>query len=363
MTTQSTVEDDPPVRSRRRLWPVVVLFAVVLVIGGLVAVRLGRGTHPAYQTETAALGTLQLTVTGTGTLQPASVARLSFQVPGRVTAVPVTVSQRVTAGQILATLDSAGLAAQLAQAQATLARDQATLAADQTAGAGTDELAADQAAIDADQAAVAQARAAASAATLTSPIAGTVAQLDLAVGQQVGGAGTDPQVVIAGTGFVATLAVDDTRIGLIQQGQPATVTPAGASTPLPGTVTSVGQLATGGDGVATFPVEVTLSGTPQGLYAGATATVAVTYRRLDGVLRVPAAAVQYSGGHATVRQRQAGKVVTVPVTVGASADGYTQITSGLAAGQQVLTSATAGATNDQSGGGILKRLRRGILGR
>jgi RND family efflux transporter MFP subunit len=349
MMTASIVDDQPPGRARRR-WPVVVLLAAVLLLGGLVAVRLGRGPHTTYQTQTATVGTLRLTVTGTGTLQPASAARLAFQVAGQVTAVPVSVGQQVTAGQTLATLDSAPLAAQVAQTQATLSRDQATLSADRAAGAGTDQLAADQAAVDADEAALAEARAAQSAATLTSPIAGTVAQVGVTVGEQVGAAGTEPQVVVADTGLVASLAVDDTRIGLVKEGQPAAVTPAGASSPVTGTVTSVGLLATGGDGVATFPVEVTLSGAPQGWYAGATAVVAITYRTLDGVLRVPSAAVGYSGSQATVRQRQGGKVVTVPVTVGASADGYSQITSGLAAGQQVLTSTTV-------------RPRRGLLGR
>ena len=267
-------------------------------------------------------------------------------------------------------------------ARAKLAGDQAVLSADQSAGAASAQVSADQAAVDADQAALSAAQDSLSAATLTAPISGTVAQLNLAVGQQVSasgsaggassgagnGAATVPaQMVVVGDGFVVNVSIDDTQIGLIKPGQHANVVPAGAIAPVPGTVTSVGLLAGTTSGVATFPVVVTVTGTPSGLHAGATASVSIVYEQLSTVVVVPTAAVQYGSGQgagtstqAVVLQSHGGKRVRVAVTVGPSAGGYTQILSGLSAGDQVLVpqSRTSGGSGG-GGGGISKFLRGG----
>jgi hypothetical protein len=146
--------------------------------------------------------------------------------------------------------------------------------------------------------------------------------------------------VVAGGSFVVNISVDDTQIGLMTDGEQATIVPQGSSTPVYGTVTSVGLLASSTSGVAAFPVVVTVTGTPTGLFAGASASVSVVYRQLANVVKVPAAAVHYVGGKASVLVSRAGKTVSIPVTVGLTAGGSTQITAGLSDGQQVLVPAT-----------------------
>ena len=385
-------------RGRRRWWLIgAVAVVVVAAIGATVAVASASSTpRPSYRAVTATVGTMRLTTAATGTVQAAQQDDLNFPVSGQVTAVSVKLGQHVTAGQKLATLSSATLAAQVAQAQAAVDGDQAKLSGDESASSS--QLDADRAALSAAEAELTNARAALSQATLVSPITGTVAQLDLAVGQQVSGGsssadnGSNPdsstgtgsgtgsgstpsasgsnsttsgsssaQIVVTGSAYVVDLSVDDTQIALMKDGESAVAVPQGGTTPVPGTVTSVGLLAGTTSGVATFPVVITLSGTPKGLFSGSSAAVSVIYRQLSGVLEVPAAAVQYAGGKASVLQSRNGKTVSVPVGVGLTSGGAIQITSGLTAGQQVLVVRSA-ATPTGGGTGTGRGNRTGTGG-
>lgn len=87
-----------------------------------------------------------------GRVTPAKNAALSFATAGIVTQVPVAVGDRVSAGQVLAQLDSRTLEFQVAQAEANLALAQARLAQVQK-GATETAVAAAQANLDAAQAA------------------------------------------------------------------------------------------------------------------------------------------------------------------------------------------------------------------
>src|SRR5262249_38403586 len=155
-------------------------------------------------------------------------ANLNFAVSGQVTSVAVTVGQKVMAGQVLATVNSASLAANVAQAKATQSSDAAKLSADQAAGSGVTaaQLAADQAAVTAAENQVTAAEQALAQAKLTSPINGVVAAVNLSAGQQVSGAGSSAGassggssggasnaqvVVISTTAYVVNGTVDDTQ--------------------------------------------------------------------------------------------------------------------------------------------------------
>ena len=388
--------------TRRRWWVVGGVVLVLIAAGGVVAgFAFGStGSAPTYRPVAARTGTMRLTTSAGGTLEPAQQSSLTFPVAGQVTSVRVTLGQRVTAGQELATVDSAAQAAQVAQAKATLAADQAKQSADQTAGAASAQLSADDAVVGAAQSALTTAQASLAEDKLTSPIAGTVAQLNLAVGQQVTGSATATgstgsaaatgstgsaassgsggssatgsaatgsssgtaaaQLVVVGPAFVVDVPVDDTQIGLMKDGEQAVVVPQGTSTPVDGTVTSVGLLGAASSGVAQFPVVIRVTGAPTGLYGGATASVAIVYRQLSNVLEVPAAAVHYSGATATVLMNRSNKIVTVPVTTGVTTGGFTQITGGVTAGQQVLVTGTA--TPRTGGSGAASRGGGGLGG-
>jgi macrolide-specific efflux system membrane fusion protein len=130
--------------------------------------------------------------------------------------------------------------------------------------------------------------------------------------------------------------VDDTQVGQVSAGQQATITPSGATTPAYGTVASIGLIASESSNVASFPVVIDVTGDPSGLYAGATADVAIIVKELNNVVEVPTASIQYStSGLASVTQVKNGKTVSTPVTVGSAGNGESQITSGVVAGDKV----------------------------
>jgi multidrug efflux pump subunit AcrA (membrane-fusion protein) len=140
----------------------------------------------------------------------------------------------------------------------------------------------------------------------------------------------------------------------IKAGDPVVITTEGANGPITGTVASIGLTADTSSGVATFPVVIDVTGTPSGLYAGASASVTITYHQLAGVLAVPAAAVLPGpGGKAAVHVIVNGHQVTKTVTTGPTVNGLTQITSGLTAGERVvvnLVNISPGRGGGQGGG-------------
>lgn len=375
--------------------------------GTWAATRGSAAPTPTTRVVAASLGTFRQQVSASGTFAPAQEADLSFPVSGTVTSVAVSVGQVVKAGQALASLDSAALAAQLAQAQATVAADQARVSADSSASAA--QQAADQASLAAAQQQVTGAQASLADATLTSPIAGTVAAVNLTAGQQVtstGGGGssgssagsssasrpagsgssgagagsggssaggstassaaTAQVVVIATNAWVVNASVDDTQVGLLAKGQQAVIVPNGSTAPVYGLVDSVGLLPSSSSGVALYPVLIKVTGSPPGLHDGAGAQLAITVKQLNDVLEVPAAAISYTAGKAQVTLAAAGHRKQ-PVTVGQVSGGMAQILSGLTEGDQVLVTVPAGRRGNRAptggpGGGTRGGFGGGGLG-
>ena len=363
--------------------------AVIIVLGAATGLTLwltGSSTPTGLVVTTQVVkvttGTIKQTVATSGTIEPASQASLNFAVSGTVDAVNVKAGQTVTTGQVLATVGTTALQADLDSAQAQLTSAEARLSSDQSSGASTAQIDSDQAAVTSAESSLTSAQTDLSDASLTSTISGTVASVSLTVGQQVtasgGGSGSSSpsgsagsssptgstgasgpssaasaassaasssssasstaQIQVIGTNsYIVTTTVDDTEIGQIAVGDQATITPTGSTTPAYGTVASIGLIATESSNVATFPVVIDVTGTPSGLYAGSTADVAIIVKQLNNVVEVPTAAINYSsGGQTTVTQVKAGKDVTTSVTLGQAATGETQITGGVTSGDQVV---------------------------
>jgi len=85
-------------------------------------------------------GTIKQTVATSGTIEPASQASLNFAVSGTVDAVNVKAGQTVTTGQVLATVGTTALQADLDSAQAQLTSAEAHLSSDQSSGASTAQI-------------------------------------------------------------------------------------------------------------------------------------------------------------------------------------------------------------------------------
>ena len=104
--------------------------------------------------------------------------------------------------------------------------------------------------------------------------------------------------------------VDDTEVSEIKIGDQAVITPSGATTSAYGTVGSIGLLATSSSGVASFPVVINVTGSPTGLFGGATAGIAITLKDLQGVVVVPTAGIHYSGNATTVNVISSGSTTS-----------------------------------------------------
>ena len=342
--------------------------AIILLAGLATGLTLAfTGGSPATglvvssETVKVTTGTIKQTVATSGTLEPATEASLDFGVSGTVTGVDVHAGEVVTAGQVLATVGTTALSSDVDAAQANVASAQARLSSDEAAGGSTTEIDSDEASVTSAESSLTTAQTDLADASLTSTISGTVASVDLTVGQAVTGTGTGGggggeggsdaaaadsdstsstgQVVVIGTNsYIVNTTVDDTDIGQVAEGDQATVTPTGATTVDSGTVASIGLIATETSDVATFPVVIDVTGDPTGLYAGSTADVSIIVKQLNDVVEVPTAAITYNptSGQATVSEVKNGKDVSVDVTVGQAADGETQITSGVSSGDSIV---------------------------
>ena len=216
-----------------------------------------------------------------------------------------------------------------------------------TAPASPQQLASDQAAVDVASAELASAERALADATLATPLTGTVAAVGFSPGQSVSsgasarGAASAPAasvVVIAPGADEVDLAVPVTDLAELTVGQRATVVPDSTGTPVRGTVSTIGLVAsTSSTGVTTYPVTVTVppgSGLP--LRTGGQASVAIVVGHATNVTVVPTSAVHRIGALRTVDVDEAGTVVAVRVTTGVVGARWTQVTAGLRRGQQVV---------------------------
>jgi len=134
------------------------------------------------------------------------------------------------------------------------------------------------------------------------------------------------------------------QIADIQDQEQAEITPTGTSTIAYGVVTTISSVGTTTSGVTTFPVTITVTGSPAGLYAGASAAVEIIVRQATNVLVVPTTAVHTLGTSSYVYLLKSGKEVEQTVTVGAVGSPYTQITSGLKSGQDVVIASLSSAS-------------------
>jgi membrane fusion protein, macrolide-specific efflux system len=385
---------------RRRKRKILLIGGACIVVAGLatglslafIGGSTATGLVITSEVVKATTGTIKQTVTTSGTLEPASEATMNFGVSGTVTAVDVKAGQTVTAGQVLATVGTTALQSEVDAAQAELQAADARLSSDESSGGSATETDSDEASVTSAESSLSTAQTNLADASLTSTISGTVATVDLTVGQAVTGTGSGSgssgssgfsgasasaassssssstgQVVVIGTdSYIVNTTVDDTEIGEVAVGDQATLTPTGATTVDYGTVASIGLIATESSNVATFPVVIDVTGDPTGLYAGSTADVSIIVKQLNDVVEVPTAAISYTNGQATVTEVKNGKHVSQPVTVGQVAAGATavagaratagetQIISGVSAGDSVVERVVkfTGVPGATRGGGL-----------
>lgn len=428
----------------RKVAIVGVLVVVLLVVGGYVFLRKGSAKSQ-FRLVSANVGTVRQSVSTSGTIEPAQQQVLSFSSTGRVANVNVLLGQEVPTGTVLASLDTTGLSAQVAAAQASLDGAEAKLQTDEAASTGASAMpsgslsqaqgavAADQAQLEHDQATLRSACSASSpiadcnaaevvfsgdelklssdqssylsaldqqmvatqkqgggasvsAATLTSdqaqvnaaqdalnaagvalqqanlvaPFAGTITSIGVVAGQQVSANGSaTASITISGNGsWVVQSSLTDTQIGSVKIGDQVVVTPDGSTAPIYGVLSQVTTFSDSSSGVPSFPITISVTGNPAGLYGGAGAQVSIVTLVKSNVLVLPASAVHTVGQDSFVFTYQGGKEVRQAVSTGATGALTVQIVSGLSPGTEVVLARVTGSVPVLSGAGG----RRGLFG-
>ena len=151
--------------------------------------------------------------------------------------------------------------------------------------------------------------------------------------------------------YIVNASVDSSDVSQVKVGDQATITVSGSTTPIYGTVGSVGLLATTTSGVSSFPVVIDVTGSPSGVYGGSSVTVSIITEELQDVVVVPTTAISYAGNNTEVTVDSAGKRVTRAVQIGAASNGETQVTSGLSVGDKIYVTTVSfhGATGTGHG--------------
>lgn len=273
-----------------------------------------------------------------------------------VTEVSVATGDHVTEGDVLATADDADLEARIADAtrSARSAAIQLTIAEENLDDADTtDTRRQARLALYSAQTADAKAEADLDAlkalrdnTTIVAPADGIVSDVAVALGSD---APARAAITLLSSEVQVVTDVVESDVASIEIGQQATISVSAINAPLRGTVSSIDPVGSGSgtNGVVAYAVDIELDAPPAALRPGMSADITIVADSATNVLAVPSRALSGSGETYTVRVVAAdGTVAVRPVGVGLVTDSLAEITSGLQAGEQVVTGSST--TQDQA---------------
>lgn len=214
-------------------------------------------------------------VSASGQVIPAQSVQLSFPLTGAVKTVEVKAGDTVTAGQTLVTLDTTLLEAQVKEAQANVDATKTQLQYLIRIGTDQEHLKSAQADIDRVQAQLDSAKATLAQATLTAPINGTVASVDISPAETV----TPGKIVIV-LGDLSHFQIETTDLSerdvpAVQVGQSADVSIQALNKQITGKVIDISRISTALGGDVVYKVTIELAEQSQGLRWGMTADVKI----------------------------------------------------------------------------------------
>ncbi len=303
---------------KRKTFRAAAILVLPLALAGLTGCNRGETQEKQANTDTAPVERRDLVISAdaSGQIEPLRVVEVKSRVSGEVQRMPVETGQELPQGALIALVDPRDLRNALAQAEADQALAQARVAntaiqhkrAESLAKEGVisaqDREAAQLAETDA-RAQLVKARTNLQLAQermgdvdIRAPIAGTIIEKTVEQGQIIASASGN---VSGGTTLVkmadlstvqARALVDETDIGRVQAGQPASVTvEAYPGRTFRGTVAKVEPQAVVDQNVTMFPVLVELENPERLLKPGMNAEVSVSIARREDVVTVPNGAV------------------------------------------------------------------------
>jgi multidrug efflux pump subunit AcrA (membrane-fusion protein) len=386
-------------RGRRAVWiaaaALLVLAAVVVTV---VVTRSGDNASAAPSTSKVTRGDVSLTVSAAGTVQAQASRTLGFSSAGTVTELDVKAGDTVTPGKVLAKIDataaeaavnSASQAVSSAQdavdnanaelnatpspcptAQPTHASTPTTRPSTPSthpspspsspsiravpaastsprascgsqqnrSSSGTDALLSAQQRLNNAELTLTQAQAKLDGTVITAPIGGKI----LSVAGSIGASGGSNFIVLAGTSDVVVSAqFTEAEIAHLALKQPGKITlPDQAGTTYTGSVIQIDPAGTISNRLVRYGALIAFDTVPANLLYGQSANVAVTTQSATDVLHVPSTAISdRKDDTGTVFVQVNGHVEKRTVQLGLRGDVDTEVKSGLAEGDEVLTSA------------------------
>ncbi len=316
---------------KRRRWPWL-LGLVLALAAGTGWWWQGQAASPAvsYTTEPASIGSLNVTVTATGSVQPTTQVDVSSELSGTLASVEVDFNDPVTVGQVLARLDDTKVKAQQTNAEAQLAGARARLTQAEASAVEAEANLSQQQELDrrgvsarqalvSFQAAAARAAAAVDIAradltlaeanlelvradaektVLRSPVNGIVLNRAVEAGQIVASSLNTPVLFTLAedlTRMELRVDVDEADIGRVAVGQKAVFTvDAHPDRSFPAVITQVRQAPEETDSIVTYKAILSVDN-PEGLLRpGMTATAVITVSERTDALLVPNAALRYA---------------------------------------------------------------------
>jgi RND family efflux transporter MFP subunit len=374
-----------------------IILIIIILVGGYYWYKKAHssGAQVQYVTAAAEKGTLTTSVSASGSVIVDQSASVDPTINGTVANLSVKVGDQVKKGQLLFNIVNDQLGVSLDQAQASYTQAQGSLQSSQagvysanstyysdkrsgsTAGdnqkeADKKKVSAAKTALDASQqsltasgASLAYAQEEAGKRDVTSPIDGTVNQVNVANGDDLGASSSThvAPIIIGDLGTLeAQVQVNEVDVTNVTIGQKATVTfDAIPNFTATGKVTKMDSLGTTTQGVVTYNVTIAFDSLDPRIKPDMTVTAEIVTNVEQDVITVPMSAVKTQSGSSYVQVLNSGAVPTqVPVQVGDSNGTDTVITSGVNAGDNVVTqtinpnatvnSATNAASNRGGGG-------------
>ena len=291
----------------------------------------------SFQTARVERGTIQNSVTATGTIEPVTSVTVGTQVSGIVSHLYVDYNSIVKKGQVIAELDKTNLISELRTAQANLSSAQSTLdyeqanynrykklydkglvSADEYESARLSYLKARESVTTSNQS-VQKAQTNLGYATITSPIDGVVLSKSVEEGQTVAASFNTPELFTIAqdlTDMRVIADIDEADIGGVREGQRVTFTvDAFPEDHFEGNVTQVRQQATTESNVVTYEVVISAPNNDLKLKPGLTANVTIYTMEKHGVLTVPAKALRFMPNEALLAEGQKIEDVEAPLKV------------------------------------------------
>lgn len=299
----------------KKLW---IITAAVLLVAILVVSNIVKGTKKlTIQSAKVKKGEIVSIVSAPGNVKAETEVQISAYVMGKVSRLPVKEGDLVKKGQILVQIDPTNYAAQVKQARASLELAKANLAQTEliykrkqelfVAGlisqeeneATTTQFNLDRARLTQAEASLEQAQDTYSKTTITSPINGTVVQLNVEVGEVVvtgtmNNAGSVIMVVADMSQMEVESQVDESDVKDIKIGQPAGIeVDAILNKTFQGEVSEVGNAAiasvtsSSSNASVNYTVKVRFTDRSEYLKSGMSANVDITTSNKKDILLIP----------------------------------------------------------------------------